>query len=130
MKSNIIKPLSTLAIAAVFALCASCAQTQVKEKQNPALLAKAKVSQADAEKTALKKAPDGTVKESELKEKKGKLVWSVEMTRPKTTKVTEVKIDAVTGKVLKVEVEDPNKEKVKGKGKEKEEKEDTQKAKQ
>lgn len=118
MKPNIIKPMLTLALAAAVGLCASCAENEKNEKPDAALLAKAKISQAQAEKTALKKAPDGTVKESELKDKKGKLTWSVEMSRPKTKDITEVKVDAITGKVLKVEVENPDKEKHDGKEKE------------
>ena len=120
MKSQLItKPLFTLAIAAALGLCASCAHHEQKEKQDPVLLAKAKITQADAEKTAVKKAPDGTVTESELKNKKGRLVWSIEMSRPKTTDITEVKVDAITGKVVKVEVEKPKKDKDEGEEKEK-----------
>ena len=117
--------IATIAIAAAFGLCASCASVNKpagKPAVDPALLAKAKISQSQAEKIALTKAPDGAVSKSKLREKKGKLLWSIELTRPKTVDITEVKIDAKTGKILEVEKENPNKEK--NEKNEKKEKED------
>ncbi len=65
----------------------------------------AKLSQADAEKIALTRAPGGTVKESELEKEQGKLVWSFDIATPGTTDVTEVQVDAVTGQIVSVEKE-------------------------
>ena len=74
------------------------------------LAARAKITRAQAEATALKKAPGGTVKEAELEEEHGKLVWSFDIARPGTRNITEVLVDATTGKVVSTETETPEHE--------------------
>jgi len=69
------------------------------------LMAQAKVSQEDATKTALGQVPNGTVKESELEKEKGVLVWSFDIATPGSKDVTEVQVDATTGKVVSVDKE-------------------------
>jgi uncharacterized membrane protein YkoI len=71
------------------------------------LRAKAKVSEADAQKIALAKVPGGTIKGSELEKEKGKLVWSFDIATPGTRDITEVLADAVTGQIVSVEKETP-----------------------
>src|SRR6267143_713974 len=92
-----------------------------EEKKEAKLQAEAKVTRADAEKTALSKAPGGTIKEGELEKEKGKLIWSFDITTPGTSDITEVHVDATTGQIASVEKEtaaDEAKEKDKeGKGK-------------
>jgi hypothetical protein len=73
-----------------------------KEKQEK-LLAQAKVSQADAEKTALAQVPGGTVKEAEIEKEDGKLIWSFDVVTPDSKDTTEVNIDAVTGSLVNIE---------------------------
>ncbi len=72
------------------------------------LMKQAKISKADAEKIALKKAK-GTVEEGELEMENGKLVYSFDIRNKKGT-ITEVQVDAKTGKVVSVEKEDAEKE--------------------
>ena len=104
MKStNLISTLLALVVSAALGLTSATA----KDKDDPKLLAKAKISKAAAEKTALTKAPDGTVKDAELEEENGKLVWSFDIARPGTKDITEVQVDAITGKIVLVEVETP-----------------------
>ena len=67
--------------------------------------AQAKISRTDAEKTALTKAPNGSIKEGELEKEDGKLVWSFDIATPGTTDITEVLVDAMTGAVVSVEKE-------------------------
>ena len=74
------------------------------------LLAKAKISKADAEKIALTKVPDGTLKEAEIEKEKGKLIWSFCFTTPDSTDITEVNINAITGKPVSIEWETPGDE--------------------
>ena len=76
-----------------------------KEAKQAKLMAEAKVSRADAEKTALAKVPNGTVKEAEIEKEHGKLVWSFDLTTPDTKDITEVNVDAMTGDVVSVEKE-------------------------
>jgi uncharacterized membrane protein YkoI len=78
-----------------------------KDKDEAKLEAEAKVSKADAEKTALAKVPGGTVKESELEKEKGKLIWSCDISTPDSKDITEVAVDATTGEVVSVEKETP-----------------------
>ncbi len=93
MKTSL--PVSLLTIV----LALGCATTQPKVDTT------AKISQADAEKIALTKAPGGTIKESELEQEHGKLVWSFDIATPGTTDITEVQVDAATGEVVSVEKE-------------------------
>ena len=84
------------------------------------LAARAKISRADAEKTALTKAPNGTVKEGELEEEHGKLIWSFDIATPGTKDITEVGVNAITGEIVSVENETAAQQaKEKGEGKEK-----------
>ena len=69
------------------------------------LRSQAKVSQADAEKTALAKVPGGSIKETELEKEKGKLIWSIELGTPGTKEITEVNVDALSGDVVAIEKE-------------------------
>jgi Peptidase propeptide and YPEB domain len=72
------------------------------------LAAEAKISKADAEKTALAKVPNGAVKESELEKEHGKLIWSVDITIPDSKDIKEVAVNAITGEVVgDVETETP-----------------------
>jgi uncharacterized membrane protein YkoI len=89
---------------------------QAKENQEEAkgkaarkedLAAKAKVTQAEAEKTALAKVPNGTIKEGELEKEHGKLVWSFDIATPGSQDITEVQVNAKTGKIVTVETETP-----------------------
>jgi uncharacterized membrane protein YkoI len=66
------------------------------------LMSGAKVSKEDAQKTALAKVPNGTVKDGELEKEHGKLIWSFDITSPDSKDITEVEVDAVTGAVLAV----------------------------
>jgi protein-disulfide isomerase len=60
--------------------------------------AQTKITQQQAEATALKAYPGGKIKETELEKEDGGLIYSVEFTDD-----AEVEIDANTGKVLEVE---------------------------
>jgi len=78
---------------------------QNQEAKQAKLAAEAKVSKDDAEKTALAKVPNGTIKEAEIEKEHGKLIWSFDVTTPGTKDITEVNVDANTGAVVSVEKE-------------------------
>jgi uncharacterized membrane protein YkoI len=78
-----------------------------KEAKQAKLMAEAKVSKDDAQKTALAKVPNGMIKESELEKEHGKLIWSFDVATPGTTDITEVNVDAITGDVVSTEKEAP-----------------------
>ena len=103
MKTN--QFITLIAAALLTAGVAGCSTSQENQAR---LEAKAKVSKADAEKTALSKAAaGGKVESSELEEEKGKLVWSFDIATPGTKDITEVLVDAMTGEVVSVDNETP-----------------------
>ena len=96
--------LPTVAAALLAAALVGCATEQ---EQQAKLASMAKVSRADAEKTALTKAPGGTIKEGELEKEDGKLIWSFDISIPGYEDITEVAVDAITGQIIAVETETP-----------------------
>jgi len=101
---------SALAVSLLTGCICEKSEHHNKEARQAKLMAKAKVSKADAEKTAMAKVPDGTIKESELEKEHGKLQWSFDMTTPDSKDITEVNVDAMTGDVISVEKEAPENE--------------------
>ena len=71
------------------------------------LRAQAKISKADAETTALAKVPDGKIKAAELEKEHGRLIWSVDIAMPHSKNITEVQVDAKSGKIASVQTETP-----------------------
>ena len=70
----------------------------------------ARVTEAQARSTALAKVVKGTVKSSELEKEKRKLIWSFDIATPKTRNITEVQVDAKTGKIVSTHIETPSKQ--------------------
>src|SRR3989442_11867782 len=92
--------------ALIIGLFAGCASERHEKGENEAKLqAEAKVSRADAEKSALAKVPGGTIKEGELEKEKGKLIWSFDITTPGSSDIKEVQVDAISGQIVSVETE-------------------------
>jgi uncharacterized membrane protein YkoI len=104
MKKTILHSLIAILAAGALTGCV-CTKHHNQEARQAKLMAEAKVSRADAEKTALAKAPNGTVKEGELEKEHGKLIWSFDIATPDTKDITEVNVDALTGEVVSVEKE-------------------------
>ncbi len=97
-----------VALSALLMAGCECEKSCCKEsKKESHLEGKAKISKEDAEKTALSKAPGGTIKEGELENEKGKLIWSFDIAVPGTKNITEVNVDAITGEIIAVEQETP-----------------------
>jgi len=79
---------------------ASTSMTPVKSDIPADLAKEAKVSLEAARKTALAHVKDGTVRSEELEREHGKLLYSFDIASKGKTGVTEVHVDAMTGKVL------------------------------
>ena len=77
------------------------------EETQQQLQSEAKITESAARATALALVPHAVVQSSELEREKGKLVWSYDLTTPKTKNITEVQVDAITGKIVGVSVETP-----------------------
>jgi len=80
------------------------AAAECKEAR-PGLLKQAKVTCAQALKTALGKVAQGKVRSSELEVEHGKLVWSFDLVTEGKDGVDEVQVDARTGALVSVEHE-------------------------
>ncbi len=82
-------------------------EDEAKESEEM-LMKQAKITKAQAEKIALKKAP-GKIEEGELENENNILVYSFDIRNKKGT-ITEVQVDAKTGKIVSVQEENAAKE--------------------
>jgi hypothetical protein len=104
------KPIKGSIIA--LALTASWAPFNLWAQQNEAaLLKQARVTKHDAKRIALAKVKRGTIKCVELEKENGVLVWSIDIAQPPKKSLTDVWVDATTGKITAVQVETPAVEK-------------------
>ena len=84
----------------------SCSAVPSEESQ-ASLKAQAKVTREEATKTALAKVKNGKIKAAELEKENGILVWSFDISMPKTKNITEIQVDAKTGKIVSNQIETP-----------------------
>jgi hypothetical protein len=75
------------------------------------LLKQARVTKYQAKKIALARVRHGAIKRVELQKENGVLIWSVDIAQPPKKDLTDVWVDATTGKITAVEVETPITEK-------------------
>jgi hypothetical protein len=71
------------------------------------LLKQAHITKHQAKKIALTKIKRGAIKRVELERENGVLIWSVDIARPPKKDLTDVWVDATTGKITTVERETP-----------------------
>ena len=71
------------------------------------VVAKPKLTEAQAAKIALKKVPNGKVSDAELEMTDGVLVYSFDVKLPDSKSIVEVQVNAVTGAVVDVAIEGP-----------------------
>lgn len=100
--------LTTILSALLVAFCASGAYAS--EAVPAKLRAEAKVSEADARATALAKVPAGTISSAELEKEHGTLIWSFDIAKVGSKNITEVHVDAKSGKIISSKEETPRKE--------------------
>ena len=75
------------------------------EQSEGELLKQARITKHQAKKIALARVKHGTIKSAELEKENGVLIWSFDIARPGKKDVTEVWVDATTGKIAAVDVE-------------------------
>ena len=75
------------------------------------LLKQARITKHQAKKFALARVRHGAIKCVELQKENGVLIWSVDIAQPPQKNLTDVWVDATTGKITAVEVEMPITEK-------------------
>ena len=71
------------------------------------LVKQAKIKKVEAEQIALAKVSRGIVKSAEIENEKGHLVWSFDIARAGTRDITEILVDAKTGKIISTQTETP-----------------------
>jgi hypothetical protein len=102
METMMLKPAAfLLALAAALPLSPALAA----EPSQAQLLAQAKVSQEQAARTALARVPNAKVHTAELEREHGRLVWSFDLAQNGQSAVTEIQVDAITGKIVSVKKE-------------------------
>jgi hypothetical protein len=97
---------TTISTAAILVtlVCADSLKAGSREKQ---LEKEAKITRNQAEHLALAKVAHGRVSDAELEREHGILIWSFDITQPGTRNISEVQVDAKTGKVVSVKTETP-----------------------
>lgn len=104
------KPIARSVIA--LALAMSCTPFNLwAQESETELLKQARVTKHQAKKVALGRVKRGSIKCVELQKENGVLIWSVDIAQPSKKNVTDVWVDATTGKITAVEVETPITEK-------------------
>jgi uncharacterized membrane protein YkoI len=111
MKKQACTAILAIGLASLWLLSSAglAATETLKDKGNP-LAAEAKITRGEAEQTALKRVPNGTIKEGELEKEKGRLIWSFDIATSGTQVITEIQVDAKSGKVVSKTTETPAKE--------------------
>jgi hypothetical protein len=92
----------SLTLGIVFGFAAAIFAAQPSEAE---LMKQAKITKAEAEQIALANVSHGIVKSAEIEKEKGHLVWSFDIARPGTHDITEILIDATTGKIISTQIE-------------------------
>lgn len=90
-----------LALAVVTTNSGFAEQSQVE------LLKQAKVTKSQAEKIALAKVPHGKIQSAEIENERHALVWSFDIAKPGSRDITEVLVNARTGKIISISAENP-----------------------
>jgi uncharacterized membrane protein YkoI len=112
VRKHVMQQLSAAVFATGLLVAPLAAQKSSQEptykRDLPAKLVKeAKVSEADAAKTALARVPKGHIEAVELENEGGKLLYSYELKVPGRSGIEEVNVDAKTGTVANTEHESP-----------------------
>ena len=94
-------------IAVAFSATRGHAQASYTRELPDSLKSQAKIAEDAAAKTALAKVPKGAIASVELERENGKLIYSYDIKVPGKKGVDEVHVDAVTGKFLSMEHENP-----------------------
>src|SRR5579863_5401165 len=92
-------------MAALALLSTPLAAQQIKMELPDSLVSQAKITEAAARKIAIARVPKGSPTAVELERENGHLQYSYDFAVPGDKQVTEVNIDALTGKVIAVQKE-------------------------
>ena len=71
------------------------------------LMKQAKITKTQAGKIALAKVPHGKIQSAEIENEHHALVWSFDIAKPGAKDITEVLVNAKTGKIVEISTETP-----------------------
>lgn len=77
------------------------------EPSQAELTKQAKITKTEAEHIALARVPHGSIKSAEIENEKGHLVWSFDISTHSTQDITEILVDAKSGKIISQQTETP-----------------------
>jgi len=83
-------------------------ELRASEPTQAALKAEARITLNQAKETALAKVPNGNIQAAELEREHGRLIWSFDISRPSSKNITEIQVDAKTGKIVSTQLESPS----------------------
>ena len=100
---------SVMALLIGMMLAASCFQGVIlaDDSAQKSHAVRARITRAQAEKTALLRVLGGKLQGAKLEQENGRLIWSVDIITPLTKKVAAVQVDAQTGQVLSKLAQNP-----------------------
>ncbi len=93
-------PLIAGLVIGAFVVPTAHAQATYKREMPDSLAKLTKIAEKEAATTAQKRVPTGTIDAVELEREKGKLIYSYELKVPGKSGITEVNVDAITGKII------------------------------
>lgn len=100
------KPVARSVIA--LALAASWTPFNLLAQQSETdLLKQAHVTKQQAKRIALAKVKSGSIKCVELEKENGLLIWSVDIAQSRKKDLTDIWVDATTGKIAAIQIEPP-----------------------
>lgn len=102
---NIAIAIAAAALLGGASVSASAQSATYKRDVPDSLLKEAKITESQAASIAQKKVPSGAIQNLEMEREKGKLIYSFELKVPGKKGITEVNVDAMTGKVWPLEHE-------------------------
>ena len=102
------KKFATIAAAAVLsAAAASGAAAQQGHETQAQLRREARVTEAQARRTALAAVPHGRIRSAELEREHGRLIYSFDIAVPGRRGIEEVNVNAIDGRIVAHEHEGP-----------------------
>lgn len=103
---KLLHPQKLLAVSIASAL-ATASVASAAEQSQATLTQQARITKAHAEQIALSKVQHGRVQSAEIENERGHLVWSFDIATPHTRDITEILVDAKSGKIISKQTETP-----------------------
>lgn len=91
----------------IFSAVAQAQSSKPMKEEKPGLLARARISVKAARKTAIDRVEGGSIKDEEIEEEDGRLVFSFDIKVPGKSGIEEVLVDARTGAIVSAKHESP-----------------------